>query len=177
LPALPTRPEPPIKADPGPPRRPTGSESTQDRLAPVKEDREQPQPATPVPVWTQTLWARPASRSRFTWAHFVVAAAAILAAVVEAARLPILLAATALFAGGAVVPTGATTATKLCSVHCLSFLLPTDANVLADILTFEQSQCRLLVCCDGRYGAHLGVRHLVLRPAVQPGSFISWAFR
>jgi hypothetical protein len=106
LPALPTRPEPSDQSfDPGPPaRRPTGSESTQDRLAPVKEDIEQPQPATPRPGLTQTLLSETSIKiALYLGAFFVVAAAAILAAVVEAARLPILLAATAPFAGGAVV--------------------------------------------------------------------------
>lgn len=70
-------------------------------------------------------------------AFFVIAAAAILAALVEAARLPVLLVATALFAGGAIGIKKRLPQPSFALASVFSFLLPIDANVLADSLTLS----------------------------------------
>jgi len=100
----------------------------------------QPEPATtketlPRASLTQTLLSETSIKiALYLGAFFVIAAAAILAAVVEAARLPILLAATLLFAGGALVTRARLPQPSFALFIVFSFLLPTDANVLADVL-------------------------------------------
>jgi hypothetical protein len=103
--------------------------------APVKPESSPPQPSTPRPGLAQTLLSETSIKiALYLGAFFVIAAAAILAAVLEAARLPILLAATALFAGGAVLTRGRLPQPSFALFIVFSFLLPTDANVLADVL-------------------------------------------
>jgi hypothetical protein len=92
-------------------------------------------PAASSPSLTQTLLSETSIKiALYLGAFFVIAAAAILAAVVEAARLPILLAATALFGGGALAIKKRLPQPSFALFIVFSFLLPTDANVLADIL-------------------------------------------
>ena len=112
---------------------------------PVSAPQPEPEPtpvsqATPTPrlSLTQTLLSETSIKiALYLGAFFVIAAAAILAAVVEAARLPILLAATALFAGGAIVTRARLPQPSFALFIVFSFLLPTDANVLADVLNLS----------------------------------------
>ncbi|HAV77469.1 MAG TPA: hypothetical protein DCX53_08950 [Anaerolineae bacterium] len=67
-------------------------------------------------------------------AFFVIASAAILAAVIEAARLPILVVATLIFAGGAIGLKKRLPQPSFALAVVFSFLLPIDANVIADSL-------------------------------------------
>jgi hypothetical protein len=106
--------------------------------ATAKVESSPPQPAGPRPGLAQTLLSETSIKiALYLGAFFVIAAAAILAAVVEAARLPILLGATALFAGGAVVTRKRLPQPSFALFIVFSFLLPTDANVLADILNLS----------------------------------------
>ena len=87
---------------------------------------------------TQTLLSETSIRiTLYLGAFFVIAAAAILAAVLEAARLPILLAATGLFGGGALIIKKRLPQPSFALFIVFSFLLPTDAVVLADILSLS----------------------------------------
>ena len=120
------------------------SAQTREEPAPVKEVSPTPepkepshleQPATPRPSLTQTLLSETSIKiALYLGAFFVIAAAAILAAIVEAARLPILFIATVLFAGGALVTRKRLSQPSFALFIVFSFLLPTDANVLADVL-------------------------------------------
>jgi len=106
--------------------------------ATVKETASEPAPPTPRPGLTQTLLSETSIKiALYLGAFFVIAAAAILAALVEAARLPILLGATALFAGGAVITRSRLPQPSFALFIVFSFLLPTDANVLADVLNLS----------------------------------------
>lgn len=67
-------------------------------------------------------------------AFFVIAASAILAALVEAARLPVLLVATLAFAAGAMGLRKRLPQPSFALAVVFSFLLPIDANVIADLL-------------------------------------------
>lgn len=92
-------------------------------------------PAGERPSLTQTLLSETSIKiALYLGAFFVIAAAAILAAVIEAARLPILLAATALFGGAALAIRKRLPQPSFALFIVFSFLLPTDANVLADLL-------------------------------------------
>ncbi|MFZ5909996.1 MAG: hypothetical protein ACOYYU_08275 [Chloroflexota bacterium] len=87
------------------------------------------------PSLAQTLLSETSIKiALYLGAFFVIAAAAILAAVVESARLPILLAATALFGGAALAIRKRLPQPGFALFIVFSFLLPTDANVLADML-------------------------------------------
>ena len=70
-------------------------------------------------------------------AFFVIIAAAILAALVEAARLPVLLITTTAFAAGAVVLKRRLPQPSFALAIVFSFLLPIDANVIADTLSLS----------------------------------------
>jgi len=106
--------------------------------ATVRSDTLEPQSATPRPGLTQTLLSETSIKiALYLGAFFVIAAAAILAALVEAARLPILLAATALFAVAAVLTKTRLPQPSFALFVVFSFLLPTDANVLVDILNLS----------------------------------------
>ncbi|MGB7874630.1 MAG: hypothetical protein WBL25_09625, partial [Anaerolineales bacterium] len=108
---------------------------TQPKPVAVKETPPPPTSDSPRPGLTQSLLSETSIKiALYLGAFFVIAAAAILAAVVEAARLPILLAATILFAGGAIVTRPRLSQPSFALFVVFSFLLPTDANVLADVL-------------------------------------------
>jgi len=118
---------------PAPTTQPRPTSATPDKDASL-----QLQPATPRPGLTQTLLSETSIKiALYLGAFFVIAAAAILAAVVEAARLPILLAATILFAGGALATRKRLPQPSFALFIVFSFLLPTDANVLADVLNLS----------------------------------------
>ncbi len=112
---------------------------------PISAPQPEPEPApisqatlAPRLSLTQTLLSETSIKiALYLGAFFVIAAAAILAAVVEAARLPILLAATALFAGGAILTRARLPQPSFALFIVFSFLLPTDANVLADVLNLS----------------------------------------
>lgn len=123
---------------PAPATRSESFDQTQGRPAAVLEANAQPQTATPRPDLAQTLLSETSIKiALYLGAFFVIAAAAILAAVLEAARLPILLAATALFAGGAVITRARLPQPSFALFIVFSFLLPTDANVLADVFNLS----------------------------------------
>ncbi|MBN1450274.1 MAG: hypothetical protein JW963_04590 [Anaerolineales bacterium] len=126
------KPAPPHSVSPPPP--------TQPKPATSKESLSNLQPAPPRASLTQTLLSEISIKiALYLGAFFVIAAAAILAAVVEAARLPILLAATALFAGGALITRARLPQPSFALFIVFSFLLPTDANVLADVINLSGS--------------------------------------
>ncbi len=112
----------------------------QPEAAPVSPapDSAQASPVPPSeerPSLAQTLLSETSIKiALYLGAFFVIAAAAILAAVVESARLPILLAATALFGGASLAIRKRLPQPGFALFIVFSFLLPTDANVLADIL-------------------------------------------
>ncbi len=97
-----------------------------------------PRPAGPKPTLAQALLSETSVKIYlYLGAFLVIAAAAILAALVEAARLPVLLVATMGFAGGAVFLKKRLPQPSFALAIVFSFLLPIDANVLAD--TFNLS--------------------------------------
>lgn len=80
-------------------------------------------------------------------AFFVVASAAILAALVEAARLPILLIATVAFAGGALGLKQRLPQPSFAFAIVFSFLLPIDANVFKETLHLSEPYLSLYCSC------------------------------
>jgi hypothetical protein len=101
----------------------------------------QPEPATvpePRPSLIQVLLSETSIKIYlYLGAFFVIAAAAILAALVEAARLPVLLIATAAFATGAVLFKKRLPQPSFALAIVFSFLLPIDANVIAEQLVLS----------------------------------------
>ena len=101
-----------------------------------------PQPAIPAgsrPTLTQTLLSEASIRIYlYLGAFFVIAAALILAAVVEAARLPILAVATLAFAGGALLLRKLLPQPSFALFIVFSFLLPIDANVFEETIGFSE---------------------------------------
>ena len=96
------------------------------------------EPAAPRPSLTQILLSENSIRIYlYLGAFFVIASAAILAAVIEAARLPILLVATLIFAGGAIGLKKRLPQPSFALAVVFSFLLPIDANVLSDSLNLS----------------------------------------
>jgi hypothetical protein len=90
-------------------------------------------PAAPRPGLMQSLLSEFSIRIYlYLGAFFVIVAAAILAALVEAARLPILLIATLAFAGGAVGFKRRLPQPSFAFAIVFSFLLPIDGVVIAD---------------------------------------------
>ena len=95
-------------------------------------------PAEPRPSLMQILLSENSIRIYlYLGAFFVIASAAILAAVIEAARLPILLVATLIFAGGAVGLKKRLPQPSFALAVVFSFLLPIDANVISDSLNLS----------------------------------------
>lgn len=102
---------------------------------PVTEQAASSQPAAPRPSLTQTLLSESSIKVYlYLGAFFVIASALILAAVVEAARLPILVVATAAFGGGALVIHKRLPQPSFALFIVFSFLLPIDANVLEETI-------------------------------------------
>ena len=107
----------------------------------------QPEPATapepaappePRPSLIQVLLSETSIKIYlYLGAFFVIAAAAILAALVEAARLPVLLIATVAFATGAVLFKKRLPQPSFALAIVFSFLLPIDANVIAEQLVLS----------------------------------------
>jgi hypothetical protein len=103
----------------------------------------QPVKTTPAPAverasLTQTLLSETSIKIYlYLGAFFVIIAAAILAALVESARLPTLLMATLTFAGGAVGLRKRLPQPSFALAIVFSFLLPIDANVIADSLALS----------------------------------------
>ena len=97
-----------------------------------------PQPAAPRPTLMQSLLSETSIKIYlYLGALFVIVAAAILAALVEEARLSVLLAATFAFAGGAVGLKKRLPQPSFALAIVFSFLLPIDANVIADSLSLS----------------------------------------
>lgn len=97
----------------------------------------QPRPAEPRLSLMQTLLSEASVRIYlFLGAFFVIAAAAILAALVESARLPVLLVTTLAFAIAAVGFEKRLPQPSFAFAIVFSFLLPIDAGVIADQFQF-----------------------------------------
>ena len=126
---------PPIKVEPEPAL--SAAQALKKEVSPPPPPSPR-QPEAPRPSLTQTLLSETSIKiALYLGAFFVIAAAAILAAVVETARLPILLIATILFAGGALVTRKKLPQPSFALFVVFSFLLPTDANVFADVLNLS----------------------------------------
>jgi hypothetical protein len=96
-------------------------------------------PAGPRPSLMQTLLSEASIRIYlYLGAFFVIASALILAAVVEAARLPILAVATLAFGGVALGIRKRLPQPSFAFFIVFSFLLPIDANVLEDSIGFVE---------------------------------------
>ncbi len=94
-----------------------------------------PQTAVPRPSLTQVLLSETSIRIYlYLGAFFVIASAAILAALVQAARLPILMIATLVFAAGAVGVKKRLPQPSFAFATVFSFLIPIDAGVTAETL-------------------------------------------
>jgi hypothetical protein len=94
-----------------------------------------PAPTAPAPTLGERLLSQTSINiALYLGAFLVVGAAAILAALVEVTRLPILLGGTALFAIGAVAVKRRLPQPSFVLFMIFSFLLPISANVLADSL-------------------------------------------
>jgi len=101
-------------------------------------------PAGPRPSLMQTLLSESSIRIYlYLGAFFVIAAALILAAVVEAARLPILAAATLAFGGSALVFRKRLAQPSFALFIVFSFLLPIDANVFEETVGFREPSLSL----------------------------------
>jgi hypothetical protein len=97
-----------------------------------------PKPVSQRPSLTQVLLSETSIRIYlYLGAFFVIASAAILAALVEAARLPILLVATLIFAGGAIGIKKRLPQPSFTLAVVFSFLLPIDASVMADMFNLS----------------------------------------
>ncbi|MBV6395515.1 MAG: hypothetical protein HFACDABA_01091 [Anaerolineales bacterium] len=133
------------------------SESPQFQSEPQKESTP---PASPR-SFMETLLSESAIKIYlYLGAFFVIAAAAILAALVEAARLPVLLIATTLFAGGAVGLKKRLPQPSFALAVVFSFLILIDANVLPDSLDLSRRANELywifvflLMACLWAFGA------------------------
>ena len=108
--------------------------------APVLEQAAPPPvPAAPRPSLMQTLLSESSVKVYlYLGAFFVIASALILAAVVEAARLPILVLATVAFGGGAFVLRKRLPQPSFALFIVFSFLLPIDANVFEETVGFHE---------------------------------------
>jgi len=95
-------------------------------------------PAAPRPSLMQTLLSEFSIRIYlYLGAFFVIASAAILAALVEAARLPTLLIATLAFGAGSVIFKKRLPQPSFAFAIIFSFLLPIDAVVVADTINLS----------------------------------------
>jgi hypothetical protein len=117
------------------------------RPAPVPEKAIEPPaappqpvpPAGPPPSLTQTLLSEASIKVYlYLGAFFVIAAALILAALVEAARLPILAVATLAFGGTSLLLRRRLPQPSFALFIVFSFLLPIDANVLEETLDLRE---------------------------------------
>lgn len=98
-----------------------------------------PRPAAPRPTLIQTLLSETSIKIYlYLGALFVIASAAIWAALVEAARLPVLLVATIAFAAGAVGLKKRLPQPGFALSIVFSCLLPIDASVLAQTLNLSE---------------------------------------
>jgi hypothetical protein len=96
-------------------------------------------PAGPPPSLTQTLLSEASIKVYlYLGAFFVIAAALILAALVEAARLPILAVATLAFGGTSLLLLRRLPQPSFALFIVFSFLLPIDANVLEETLDLRE---------------------------------------
>ncbi len=96
-------------------------------------------PAGPRPSLMQTLLSEASIRIYlYLGAFFVIASALILAALVQAARLPILAVATLAFAGGALIIHKRLPQPSFALFIVFSFLLPIDANVLEETVGLSE---------------------------------------
>lgn len=126
--APPAAPKPVMDARPGAP-------------APGKESSPLPVsvPTGPRPSLTQTLLSEASIKIYlYLGAFFVIASALILAALVEAARLPILAVATLAFGGSALVLRKRLPQPSFALFIVFSFLLPIDANVLEETVGIRE---------------------------------------
>ena len=125
-------------------------------------------PAGPRPSLMQTLLSEASIKIYlYLGAFFVIASALILAAVVEAARLPILAVATLAFGGGALLIRKRLPQPSFAFFIVFSFLLPIDANVLKETIGFVEPFLSIYwTVIFLAHGGHLEFQHLVLRVKV-----------
>jgi hypothetical protein len=113
----------------------TVQQSTANSIDHAQIDQISQRSTAPRPSLMQTLLSESSIKVYlYLGAFFVIASALILAAVVEAARLPILVAATLAFGGGALVLHKRLPQPSFALFIVFSFLLPIDANVLEETI-------------------------------------------
>ena len=136
-PGIPARPVPQVEheAQPMAEAQPHKSVAPPTPKSETPKPISQPHPAEPRPSLMQTLLSEFSVRIYlYLGAFFVIASAAILAALVEAARLPTLLIATLAFGAGAVIFKKRLPQPSFAFAIIVSFLLPIDAVVVADTI-------------------------------------------
>ena len=125
-------------AQPIPATVPTSSVEALAQSIPAPASRPAPVSAAPRLSLMQVLLSETSIKIYlYLGAFFVIAAAAFLAALVEAARLPVLLVATIIFAGGAIGLKKRLPQPSFALAIVFSFLLPIDANVIAEQLSLS----------------------------------------
>ncbi len=118
---------------------PLAEEKTEQAAVPEPVAQPASVPAAPRASLMQTLLSESSIKVYlYLGAFFVIASALILAAVVEAARLPILAVATLAFGGGALVIRRRLPQPSFALFIVFSFLLPIDANVLEETIGFTE---------------------------------------
>jgi len=134
-------PAPVQPAVPAPQPKPTPAASTEKReSAAIKTPAPQPkpEPAAPRPTLLQTLLSETSIKIYlYLGAFFVIASAVILGALVEAARLPILVVGTFFFGAAAVGIRKRLPQPGFALFIVFSFLLPITANVIGQSLNFS----------------------------------------
>lgn len=119
--------------------QPSATTTIAEKIQLVPEIERPSVPAGPRPSLMQTLLSESSIRIYlYLGAFFVIASALILAAVVQAARLPILAAATLAFGGAAFVIHKRLPQPSFALFIVFSFLLPIDANVLEETIRFHE---------------------------------------
>lgn len=125
--------------DLAPPPAALKTDSVIEEMAPRVPSPPQPITSGPRPSLTQTLLSEASIKIYlYLGAFFVIASALILAALVEAARLPILTVATLAFGGAALILRKRLPQPSFALLIVFSFLLPIDANVLEETIGFSE---------------------------------------
>jgi hypothetical protein len=115
------------------------SEESMEQIEKPQEISQQITATSPRPSLMQTLLSEASIKIYlYLGAFFVIASALILAALVEAARLPILAVATLAFGGGALAIHKRLPQPSFALFIVFSFLLPIDANVVEETIAFVE---------------------------------------
>jgi len=119
--------------------QPSAAPASAEKIQSVPRIEQPSVPTVPRPTLMQTLLSESSVKIYlYLGAFFVIASALILAAVVQAARLPILAAATLGFGGAAFVIRRRLPQPSFALFIVFSFLLPIDANVLEETIRFHE---------------------------------------